>query len=276
MRNLIFFIYKYYVFFLFLILEAVAFVLIYRFNNYQKASFVNYTTGITSSYYTAVSNTQEYFNLRSVNDSLQVENARLHSQLITSYYKNSFNPSQVNDTVYKQQYEYVPAQVVSNSVTKRNNYITLNRGRLHGIEPEMGVISENGIVGIVMNVSDHYATVLSLLNNNCKISAKLEKNGAFGSLVWDGVDPKFAALKDVNKHVPLTTNDNIITSNFSTIFPEGIPIGKIYTHSLDAGDNFHTIKIELNTNFSTVSTVYVIRNLMKQEQQTIEATIVNK
>lgn len=276
MRNLIFFIYKYYVFFLFLVLEVAAFVVIYRFNTYQKASFVNYTVGLTGSYYTAVSNTNEYFNLRSVNDSLQIENARLRSELLTSYYRNNITSTLINDTVFKQQYEYIPAQVVSNSVTKRNNYITLNRGSLHGIKPEMGVISDNGIVGIVMNVSPHYSTVLSLLNNNCKISAKLEKNGAFGSLVWEGDDPKFAALKDVNKHVPLTTNDKIITSNFSTIFPEGIPIGKIYAHSLDAGDNFHTIKIELNTNFSTVSTVYVIRNLMKQEQQTIEATIVNK
>lgn len=276
MRNLIFFIYKYYVFFLFFALEVTAFVIIYRFNNYQKASFVNYTTGVTSSFYTAVSNTREYFYLRSINDSLQVENARLHSQLITSYYKNNFTPVQVNDTVYKQQYEYIPAQVVNNSVTKRNNYITLNRGRLHGIEPEMGVISENGIVGIVMNVSEHYCTVLSLLNNNCKISAKIEKNGAFGSLVWEGEDPRYASLKDVNKHVPLMSNDKIITSNFSTIFPEGIPIGKIYSHTLDAGDNFHTIKVELNTDFSTVSTVYVIRNLMKEEQAELEATIQQK
>jgi rod shape-determining protein MreC len=260
------------VFFLFFSLEVFAFVVIFRFNNYQKASFVNYTVGVTSSFYTAVSNTQEYFNLRHVNDSLQIENARLRSQLLTSYYKNNFTPTQINDTVYKQQYEYIPAQVVSNSVTKRNNYITLNRGSLHGIAPEMGVISDNGIVGIVMSVSPHYCTVLSLLNNNCKISAKIEKNGAFGSLVWEGDDPKYAALRDVNKHVPLMTNDQIITSNFSTIFPEGIPIGKIYAHSLDAGDNFHTIKVELNTDFATVSTVYVIRNLLKQEQQTLEAT----
>ena len=96
--------------------------------------------------------------------------------------------------------------MVNNSVIKRNNYITINRGRLHGILPEMGVISESGIVGIVMSVSDRYSTVLSLLNNNCKISAKIQKNDAFGSLVWDGVDPKYATLLDVNKHVPIQTN----------------------------------------------------------------------
>jgi rod shape-determining protein MreC len=179
----------------------------------------------------------------------------------------------VNDTIYKQQYEYIPAIVVNNSITKRNNYITLNRGSDHGIVPEMGVISESGIVGIVMNVSEHYCTVLSLLNNNCKISAKIKKNGAFGSLVWDGNDPRYARLLDVNKHVPITGNDEIITSNFSTIFPEGIPIGRIYSHSLDAGYNFHTIKVELNTDFGTVSSVYIIRNLIKNEQLNLENTI---
>jgi rod shape-determining protein MreC len=274
MRNLIFFISKYYVFFLFFTLEIFAFVIVYRFNNYQKASFVNYTTGVTSSFYTTVNNTNQYFNLRRVNDSLQMENARLHSQLITSYYQNNFSPKQINDTMYKQQYEYIPATVVNNSVTKRNNYITLNRGKDHGVEPEMGVISETGIVGIVMSVSDHYCTVLSLLNNNCKISAKIKKNGAFGSLRWEGDDPKYAKLLDVNKHVPIATNDEIITSNFSTIFPEGIPIGRIFSHSLDAGDNFHTIKVELYTDFGTVSSVYIIRNLMKGEQTNLESTLI--
>jgi rod shape-determining protein MreC len=139
----------------------------------------------------------------------------------------------------------------------------------------MGVISESGVVGIVMSVSDRYSTVLSLLNNNCKISAKMKKNGAFGSLVWDGDDPKFAKLLDVNKHVALSINDEVVTSNFSTIFPEGLPIGRVYSHFLDAGDNFHTIKVELNTDFSTLSTVYVIRNLFKEEQQTLESTLKN-
>ena len=275
MRNLIFFISKYYVFFMFFGLEIFSFIVIYRFNHYQKANFINYTTGVTSSFYSAVSNTEQYFSLRKMNDSLQIENAKLRSQLFSSYYQNGLTVKTINDTLYKQQYEYIAATVVNNSVTKRNNYITLNRGSLHGIEPQMGVISESGIVGIVLSVSPRYCTVLSLLNNNCKISAKVKKNGAFGSLVWDGADPSIARLLDVNKHVPVATNDLIITSNYSTIFPEGIPIGKIYSHTLDAGDNFHTIKVELFTDFSTVSTVYVIRNLLKQEQQTLESTLKN-
>ena len=273
MRNLIFFVYKYYVFLMFFTLEILAFVLIYRFNNYQKASFVNYTTGVTSSFYNWVSDVESYFKLRTVADSLQSENARLHNLLLTSYYQNNLTTKTINDSVYKQQYTYLAARVVNNSVTKRNNYITINCGRLHGVMPEMAVISESGIVGIVLNVSDHYATVLSFLNNNCKISAKLERTQAFGSLVWDGKEPRFARLLDVNKHVPIKINDLVITSNYSTIFPEGIPIGRISDVSLDAGDNFHTIQVQLFTDFSTLSTVYVINNLLKNEQQNLEASL---
>jgi rod shape-determining protein MreC len=273
MRNLIFFVYKYYVFLMFFTLEILAFVLIYRFNNYQKASFVNYTTGVTSSFYNRVSDVESYFKLRTVADSLQRENARLHNQLLTSYYQNNLTTKTISDSVYKQQYTYLAARVVNNSVTKRNNYITINRGRLHGVMPEMAVISESGIVGIVLNVSDHYATVLSFLNNNCKISAKLERTQAFGSLVWDGKDPRYARLLDVNKHVPIKVNDLVITSNYSTIFPEGIPIGRISDFSIDAGDNFHTIQVQLFTDFSTLSTVYVINNLLKNEQKNLEGLL---
>jgi rod shape-determining protein MreC len=258
---------------MFFTLEILAFVLIYRFNNYQKASFVNYTTGVTSSFYNRVSDVESYFKLRTVADSLQRENARLHNQLLTSYYQNNLTTKTISDSVYKQQYTYLAARVVNNSVTKRNNYITINRGRLHGVMPEMAVISESGIVGIVLNVSDHYATVLSFLNNNCKISAKLERTQAFGSLVWDGKDPRYARLLDVNKHVPIKVNDLVITSNYSTIFPEGIPIGRISDFSIDAGDNFHTIQVQLFTDFSTLSTVYVINNLLKNEQKNLEGLL---
>ena len=200
----------------------------------------------------------------------------MHSLLLTSYYENNITSNSIKDTIYKQQYTYLAAKVVNNSVTKRNNYITINRGRLHGVKPEMAVICESGIVGIVLNVSDHYATVLSFLNNNCKISAKLEKTQSFGSLVWDGINPKYAKLLDVNKHVPVAINDNIITSNYSTIFPEGIRIGRVIDQSLEPGDNFHSITVELYTNFSTLSSVYVIDNIFKEEQQQLETQLTTK
>lgn len=271
MRNIIFFLYKYYTFMLFLGLELLSFIIIYRYNNYQKASFLNYTGAVSSGFYNAVNSTTSYFNLKNVNDSLQAENARLRSQLLNAFYQNSFTITKISDTTYKQQYEYISASVVNNSVTKRNNYITLDKGSEHSIEKGMGVICSNGIVGTVQYVSRNYSVVLSFLNSQANLSVKVKKNNAFGSLVWEGDDPGEARLKDVNKHVQIAVNDEIVTSNYSTIYPEGIPVGTISNHYLDDGENFHSIHVKLNTDFGTLKSVYVIRNLLKNQQQDIEA-----
>lgn len=270
MRNIIVFLYKYYVFFLFLSLEIFALYLIYQYNTYQKASFLNFSNGVSGQVFSTVSNFKSYFRLRQINDSLQLENARLRSELFTSYYNNEIRDFKLNDSIYKQQYTYVAAKVLNNSVNRRNNYLTLNRGRLHGISEQMGVICDNGVVGIVMSVSDHFCTVLSLLNNNSKISAKIADNNAFGSLVWMGEDPTTCSLLDVNKHVPVANGKKIVTSGYSTIFPENISIGEVYAHSLEAGDNFHTIKVKLSTNFTNLSSVYIINNFFKEEMDTLE------
>ena len=273
MRNLIFFFYKYYTFILFFFLELFSFVVLYQYNNYQKASFLNLTGGISSSFYESINSTTNYFGLRNINDSLLAENANLRSQMMNAYYQSGTTQTSINDTVYKQQYSYISANVVNNSVTKRNNYITIDKGAMHGIKPDMGAISSNGVVGIVTSVSLHFATIRSALNGNTKISCMLKKNNAFGSLEWNGDDPKFSSLKYVNKHVPLTTNDEVVTSNYSTLFPEGIPVGQVYSHTLDAGDNFHVIKVNLYTDFSTLKNVYVIKNILKDEQQILEGNL---
>ena len=179
MRNLIFFLYKYYTFILFFSLEMVSLVILYQFNNYQRASFLNYTGGIASGFYESVNNTTNYFSLRRINDSLMNENARLRAQQLNAYYQSGFTLSSIVDTVYKQQYSYIAANVVNNSITKRNNYITIDKGRAHGIETDMGVISSNGVVGIVTSVSENFATIRSALNSGTKISAMLKKNNAF-------------------------------------------------------------------------------------------------
>lgn len=272
MRNLIYFLYRYYTFLLFFALEMFSIVVLYRYNNYQKANFLNFTGGVASQFYETVNNTTNYFSLREINDSLLNENARLRGQLLNAYYQNGFAQTSINDTVYNQQYAYVAANVVNNSVMQRNNYITIDKGSSHGIKPDMGVIGSNGVVGIITSVSEHFSTIRSALNSNTKISCMFKKNNAFGSLEWNGDDPKFSMLKYVNKHVEVTMNDEIVTSNYSTLFPQGIPVGKVYSHLIEADDNFYNIKVELNTNFSTLKNVYVIVNFMKEEQLKVEAT----
>jgi len=228
---------------------------------------------MASGFYESVNSTTNYFGLRNINDSLLAENARLRAQMLNAYYQSGFTQTSINDSAYKQQYTYISANVVNNSVTKRNNYITIDKGSLHGIKPDMGVMSANGVVGIVTSVSEHFSTIRSALNGNTKISCMLKKNNAFGSLEWNGDDPKFSSMKFVNKHVPIGMNDEIVTSNYSTLFPQGIPVGHVYSHSLDAGENFHLIKVELYTNFSTLKNVYVIQNILKEEQETLESNL---
>ncbi|MFN4082621.1 MAG: rod shape-determining protein MreC [Bacteroidia bacterium] len=270
MRNLIYFLYKYHTFLLFLLLEILSLITIYRYNNYQKASFLNATATYTSRIYDGVSRTKNYFYLRVINDSLMAENARLRSQMLNAYYESGFTVLSINDSAYKQQYQYIPAEVVNNSVIYRNNYLTLNKGSNHSINVGMGVITHNGVVGVVNAVSANYCTVLSLLNSNAKISATIKKNDAFGSLVWDGKDPKFCKLLDVNKHVEIAEGDEIVTSKYSGIFPQGLPIGRIKSYLLEPGDNFYNIQVELNSDFATLKTVYIIKNLLKEEQTALE------
>lgn len=273
MRNLLFFLYKYYTFLLFFSLELFSLIILYQYNTYQRASFLNTTGAVASSFYEKINNTTSYFSLRRINDSLLNENARLRTMQLNAYYQNGFTLSTLNDTNYKQQYSYISANVVNNSVIRRNNYITIDKGRIHGIEPNMGVISSNGVVGIVTGVSEHFSTIRSALNKETKISAMLKKNGAFGSLAWNGDNPKYTNLVDVNKHVQVKVGDEVVTNDFSTIFPVGIPIGTIAEQSLDAGDNFHTLKVELYTDFSTLRNVYVIRNKFKDEQLELERQV---
>ncbi len=270
MRNLIFFIYKYYVFFMFLTFEIFSLFILYRYNNYQKASFLNYTESVTSSFYSAVKSTTGYFNLRSFNDSLQADNARLRTQLIQSYYQNGIISKSVRDTLYKQQFEYISSQVVNNSVVKRNNYLTLDKGYEHGIRERMGVICANGVVGIVTQVTPHFSLVQSLLHGKNITNAKLKKTGDIGSVTWDGSNQLFANLNDINMHVPVSVGDEIITSNFSPVYPEGVQIGKVVMVNRKAENNFYDIKILLNTPFSKLKYVYIIKNLFKEERENTE------
>lgn len=136
----------------------------------------------------------------------------------------------------------------------------------------MGVVSPGGLVGVVMNVSSHYCTVLSLLNKNSHISAKILETNYFGSLEWDGSNPGTATLKDINKHVPVKRGQTVVTSAFSTVFPENIPIGRVEEVGFDPGGNFYELKIKLSTDFSSLSSVYIINNLMKQEIDQLEAS----
>ena len=270
MRNLLLFLWRYNFFIYFLLLEVFCIYQIAQNSNFHRASFVNSTNRVSAKLNTGVSAVAEYINLKETNEALARQNAALKSILPGTFYIDSVNRQVLNDTLHHQQYEFMTAKVVNNSINRRNNYLTLDRGSLQGVKPEMGVICADGIVGIVKDVSEHYCSVISFLHKDSRISARIKKNGFIGSLVWEGYDEQIATLKDIAKHVKLAKGDTIVTSSFSTIFPDGIMIGRIDYVNAGTGNNFQDVKVKLSTPFGSLTYVYLVSNLMKEEQLKLE------
>lgn len=255
---------------LFLSLLSISFFFIIRNNNFQQVSVFNSTNKISASILEAVNYVKEYINLKENNASLARENAKLKSVLPDTWYEKGALRTVIMDTTRLQQYSYITARVINNSVNRRNNYLTLDRGSMQGVKKDMGVISSSGVVGIVKDVSDHYCTVMSVLHKNTRISTRFKNSNYFGSLVWDGADSKEASLLEVAKHVKFNVGDTLITTVYSAIFPEGVMVGVVKGFDLKAGDNFYKINVRLSTNFANLSHVYIVDNLLKNEQWVLE------
>ena len=272
MRNLLIFITKYNAFFLFLIFEISALVIYVKYNSFQKATFINSTNTVTATLYERVSEFNSYLSLREVNDSLARENARLSNQLKSSFLVDTVTKRLVIDSTYKQQYSYIPAKVISNSVNRRNNYLTINMGSNAGIAKGMGVISGSGVVGKVLYVSEHMAVVQSLLHKETIISAMLARTKDQGSFKWgEDLDPHTGLLYDVSNNAQPKLGDLVVTSDLS-LFPAGVSIGKVSNlQSKKGGGFFLNMDVKLSVDFSKLQYVNVIYNKLALEQLGLEA-----
>ena len=271
MRNLLIFITKYNAFFLFVIFELSALIIYVKYNSFQKASFINSTNKVTGTLYTQVDELYGYLSLRETNDSLARENARLRSQLKASFYIDSVNKKQVTDTIYKQQYTYIEAKVVNNSTNRSNNYITINRGSKQGVAKGMGVICSSGLVGKVVFVGEHMSIVQSLLHKDSRFSAMLAKTKEIGYIEWsDDLDPHKGFLKDVSNNAQPHVGEEVVTSEYS-LFPEGIPIGKISNLHTKTGGFALNMEVKLAVDFGKLQYVNVVINKLAQEQAGLEA-----
>jgi len=286
-RNLIIFLRRYFNFFLFLLLEVICIVLVFRNNDFQKTAYLNSANSISARLYNRYNNVQYYFHLKATNDSLVNENARLHNILRTSYDSVTLDNLVKTDTIRTystdttrkvigielRRYLYHAAKVVNNTVNAPINYLTIHRGSANGLRPNMGVIGPSGIVGIVRSVSPNYAVVLSLLSKgrNFGFSARLSHSKEMGTVRWYGGDAGYALMEDVPKSVRLIKGDTVVTSGYSALFPENIPIGYVESYSLtDKGSTSYTIRIKLATNFYNLQYVYVVDNMLQDEQKSLE------
>jgi rod shape-determining protein MreC len=278
MRNLWIFINRYNAFFLFVIFFAIGVALTVNNNAYQRSVTFNSTNEVVGNAYERLNVFKRYMNLGAVNDSLAIENAKLNTALIAIQNQDSAKNTVVKDTVNKVQYTYLAARVIKNSVTLRNNIITINKGSNDGIENGMAVISAGkGVVGIIRDVSPHLATIESLLNKDTKISVSIKSTNALGSLVWGDRNSNYrkAYIKDIPNHFKVKLRDTIVTSGYGS-FPPGILVGSVSNRGISTGDNFLTIEINLFNDFSTLQYVYVIKDKLAQEQKALESNLPNE
>lgn len=271
MKNLFAFILKHNFIFVFLSLQVICAFLMVSDGGYQGSHVLNSSNQVVAGVYESAANTKEYFALRQENDRLALENTVLRNYLKSNYVALPVKEFRRNDTVYKEQYSYIAAKVVNSSVNKRRNFLTLNVGADQGIAQDMAVMSSDGIVGIVTNVSKNFASVMSLLHKDAKVNCQLKKDGSYGPLIWDGSDYRYCLLTDIPTHARMKRGDTVITSEFSGIFPEGIVVGTVDSYERRRNESYYTAKILLSSDFKKVNHVYVIKNRLKQERDSLEA-----
>lgn len=270
MKEIIKLILKYHFTIIFILLEIVSFSLIIRHNEYQRAIFSESASTLFGNISSTITSIKDYFRLKEMNESLANENILLKNRLEKYEFLRDtiIHGTVVQDSIPV--YEYIGAKQVNATYNRTKNYITLNRGRKNGLQKEMAVCTPEGIVGLIQDLSDHFAVVIPLINVDSRISAKIKKNNYYGSLQWDGNDYAYSYLNDIPYHVEVNAGDTIVTSGLSKIFPEGIVVG--YVESVDKETaNFLKIKVKLAVDFKRINHVYVILNNKKNEQTSLEA-----
>lgn len=263
--------------FLFIVFEVISIVLVYQNNSYQRSVLIN-SGNIVSGYLGSIyGDIVSYFNLKEVNRSLQRVNGEMEMKILELQEQLEIMQADtvtfrgaVRDSIHDFPYQFIMAEISSNSFVQLSNYITLNKGRIDGIQPDMGVVSDQGVVGVVSQVSDHFSVVIPLLNPKSRLSCKVLGNNNFGYLIWDGKDASCATLEELPKHAEFNKGDTIVTSGYSAIFPPGLIVGTIEEFYNGRDDNFYSLKIRLATSFQTLQHVRVIRNFRQEEQINLE------
>jgi rod shape-determining protein MreC len=269
MQQLIYFFQKFKYFLFFLMLQFIALAITFNNLNFQKSKYVNSANALTGGLYQKVSNISNYFSLKATNTELLEENTLLRNFLQQKTKHPFALDSMVIDTVkYHQKYTFIHAKIINNNYAKSFNFLTIDKGVNDGLDREMAVINGKGIVGITDNSSPNYTRVQSILNKNSRINARF-KNGYFGTLKWDGLDYNTVQLIDIPRQAPVKIGDTVETGGKSTIFPEGVLIGTVIEINNDNAVG-NSINVKLFNDMSTISPVYIIKNLDKEEITLLE------
>ena len=263
MRNLLEFLSKYYHWLLFLVLEVVSIVLLFQYNSYQGSVWFSTSNALVGKVYEVDAAIESFFSLTKVNENLTRRNFYLERQVnqLRRLYADITRDTTVVERAeleFLGRYELIPAKVVSNSIDRTDNLMTIDRGRKDGVEVDMGVACGNGVVGVVYLVSDHYSVVMPVLNYHSRISCSIRHRGYFGYLKWSGGDASIAYVEDVPRHAKFKRGDWVETSGYSSIFPPGVLVGKIVEVYNSRDGLSYKLKVQLTTDFGNVRDVSVI------------------
>ncbi len=267
MRNVFLFIRRHFNFLFFLVLQIIALSFLFRYNKFHEAAFLNVSTEITGHINERYNGIEYYFQLKKTNESLVRENLVLRQQLKNNYEAPDSIRRLILDTIKVDsgrsliKYRILEAKVVNNSIGSQTNYLTIHRGFAQGIRPNMGVTGPQGIVGSVVNVSENFSTVMSMLHRQFKVVAKLKNGSETGTIEWDGQSPLFVTLRNIPKSARVNLGDTVLTTQISSLFPANLMVGTVFEIVPDATSNFFTMKIKPATNFSNIEYVYVVDNL---------------
>lgn len=269
MYGIIAFFRKNYFVLLFAALEFLSLSFVFKNNYYHEAGYFNTSNSVAGSFYKTYTGITSYFDLKNVNQQLVEENLRLHN-VIGGVNDTAKHPKVLQKNPYGQQFYFTTAEVIDNTTNLLNNHLTLNAGKSQGISEGMGVMAPSGIVGVVVNVSDHYSVVMSLLHKNFQLSAMLKKGGAFGTITWKGGDYEMALLSQIPMSEKVKIGDTIVTSGYSSIFPKDVIVGTVEDFKPIPDQYFFSIKVRLATNFKKLRYVYIVSDLGKQEKTELQ------
>ena len=263
MQNLWQFFIRHFHWFLFLLLEVASGVMLFQYNNYQSSVWVSSANLVAGKVYELQANIEQFFSLTRNNEELSLRNFYLERQLdqLRRLYAEETGDTTAAERAELQalsQYKLIPAKVISSTLDRLDNMITIDKGRVDGVNPDMGVACGGGVVGVVYQVSDHYAVVIPVLNNSSRISCAIRGRGYFGYLTWKGGDPSIAYVEDIPRHAKFRRGEWIQTSGYSSIFPHGISVGEILQVYNSRDGLSYRLKVHLSTDFGCLRDVCVI------------------
>ncbi len=280
MRNLFNFIIRNSHWLVAILLIAFSFYLVFACNSYQRSVFLTSANKVAGWSYTVTNNITSFFYLKKNNQQLLERNAQLQKEIqalktqidLRAESDSTIVEAFVSDTTEQVRFDFIPAEVVNVSFSGPNNFLTLNKGSAHGVRPDMGVISQRGVVGVVSTVSDKFSMVIPVVNSKFRLSAKLKDSENYGSVSWNGRDVRHAQLGELPKHESFQVGDTVLTS-FSRIFPKRLVIGVVSSMGESKDDNFNTFNVRLATDFYSLQDVLIIRDAFYEEQKALEEAL---